>query len=259
MGDTLKLKGKVAIVTGSSRGIGRAIAIAMAKEGADLVVAARTEVEKEHLPGTTYETAHWVKREGRRALAIRTDITDDQQVAEMVKKTVAEFGRIDILVNNAGIGSPDSVLDISIKRWDLIMAVNLRGTFICTRMVLPHMIAQGSGHIVNLSSILATTIKGGVAYGVTKAAIARFTQGLAGEVKDYNIAVNALRPGYTETEGVKLVNPKLDTSKLQRPEMWGRYAALLVSQEPLAFTGRVFTVEDCRQEFGEAAPTEITL
>ena len=247
----MKLQGKVAIVTGASRGIGKAIALAMAREGADVVVAARTEVETGHLPGTIYQTAEQVSHQGRRALAIRMDITDDQQVAEMVRRTMGEFGRIDILVNNAGIGGSDTVLDTSVKRWDLIMAVNLRGTFICTKMVLPHMIAQGSGHIINLSSILATTVKGSVVYGVTKAAIIRFTQGLVEEVKGYNIAVNALCPSYTDTEGLRSLSLSLEQGKLQRPEMWGRYAVLIVSQEPLNFTGNVLASEDLRQEFGD--------
>lgn len=247
----MKLQGKVAIVTGASRGLGRAIALAMAKEGADVVVAARTEVETGRLPGTIYHTAEQVSHEGRRALAIRMDITDAEQVAAMVKRTMEEFGRIDILVNNAGISSLDSVVDTSIKRWDLVMAVNLRGTFICTKMALPHMIAAGGGHIINISSILATTIEGSVAYGVTKAAIVRFTQGLAAETREYNIAVNAFCPSYTDTEGLRLVFPSLDQIRLQRPEMWGRYAALVASQKPLDFTGKVLTLEALREELGD--------
>ena len=245
------LEGKVAIITGSSRGIGKAIALAMAKEGADIVVAARTEVEQERMPGTISQTAQMIKQMGRRVLAIRTDISDDQQVAEMVERTVAEFGHIDIIVNNAGIGSYDSVLDISVKRWDLIMAVNLRGTFICTKMVLPYMVNQKSGHIINISSILATTIRGSVAYGVTKAGIIRFTQGLARELKKFGIAANVLCPSFTDTEGVRLLSPGVDTSGFQSPEMWGRYAALVASQDPKNFLGKVLFVEDLRQELGE--------
>jgi len=249
---TLKLKDKVAIVTGSSRGIGRSIALEMAKEGAKIVVAARTEVETRQLPGTIYQTVEQVKREGGQALAIKMNITDDQQVKEMVRRTMAEFGRIDILVNNAGIGSPDSVIEISIKRWDLIIAVNLRGTFLCTKAVLPHMLTQRSGHIINMSSVVATAVEGSVVYGVTKAAIARFTQGLAKELKPYNIAVNALCPSFTDTEGVRFGFPGLDRGKLQQPKMWGRYAVLVAYQKPTKLTGRVLTVEDLKQEFGDS-------
>lgn len=248
----MRLEGKVAIITGASRGIGKAIARAMAREGADIVVAARTDVQEGHLPGSIYETADLVKREGRRALAVKMDITDARQIAEMVKKTMAELGRIDILVNNAGVGSTDSALEISEKRWDIIMAVNLRGTFICSKMVLPHMMARKRGHIINLSSIIALTGESSGAYGVTKAAIIHFTRGLAQEMRTHGIAVNALCPELTATEGVLLALPQLISSgKIQSPDMWGRYAALVASQEPHTFTGRVLTADDLRREFGD--------
>ncbi|MFX0200852.1 MAG: SDR family NAD(P)-dependent oxidoreductase [Candidatus Hodarchaeota archaeon] len=244
------LKGKVAIVTGSSRGIGKAIALAMAKEGANIVVAARTEVEKSRLPGTIHKTAEDVRQEGSRALAVRMDITDDHQVEEMVKKTIAEFGKIDILVNNAGIGTRGSLLETSTKTWDLIMKVNLRGTFVCTKMVLPHMIDRKNGHVINISSILERIIRESIVYGVTKAGLVRFTRGLARELKEHNIAVNALCPGVTLTEGVRLLNPNMDVSSLQRPEMWGRYAALVAARDA-SYTGKALLMEDLIQEFGE--------
>jgi citronellol/citronellal dehydrogenase len=241
----MKLENKVAIVTGASRGIGKAIAIALAREGASVVVAARTEQEGGHLPGTIHKTADEIRALGRRALAIKTDITKEEDVARLAKKTLLEFGPIDILVNNAGINFPGKVLDIPIKRWDLVIAVNLRGTFLCTKVVLPTMVKRRSGNIINLSSVVGTRmISFDVAYGVAKAAIERFTYGLAQEVKEYNIAVNALCPSLTDTEGFGQWMPGVDRSGWQRPEMWGRYAVFLANQDASSLTGKVLSAEE---------------
>jgi len=244
----MRLEGKVAIVTGASRGIGKAIALALAREGADVVAAARTEKETGPLPGTIHKTVDEIRALGRRALAVKTDVTKEEQVAEMVRRALEEFGHIDILVNNAGITVPGMVMDMPIKRWDLTIAVNLRGTFLCTKAVLPTMVERRSGNIINLSSILGTRdILGNVAYGVTKAAIERFSRGLAKEVEEYNIAVNALCPGYTDTEGLRLWAGDADRSGWQKPEMWGRYAVFLAGQDARSLTGRVLYVEDLEE------------
>ncbi len=248
----MKLEGKVAIVTGASRGIGKAIAFALAGEGADVVIAARTEEEKGPLPGTIHKTADEIRTLGRRALAIKTDVTKEEEVEAMVRRTIDEFGGIDILVNNAGINIPGTLVEVSTKRWDLIMAVNLRGMFLCTRAVLPKMMEQKKGSIINLSSILGTrVIEGGVPYGVTKAAIERFTSGLAWEVREYNIAVNSLCPSYTDTEGIRLLSFDVDRAHWQKPELWGGYAVFLACQDASTLTGRSLTAEEleelCRQ------------
>lgn len=241
----MKLENKVAIVTGASRGIGKAIAIALAREGASVVVAARTEQEGGPLPGTIHKTANEIRALGRRALAIKTDITKEEDVAQLAKKTLLEFGAIDILVNNAGINFPGKVLDIPIKRWDLVIAVNLRGTFLCTKAVLPTMVKRRSGNIISLSSVVGTRmILFDVAYGVAKAAIERFTHGLAEELKEYNIAVNALCPSLTDTEGFGQWMPGVDRSGWQRPEMWGRYAVFLANQDASSLTGKVLSAEE---------------
>jgi citronellol/citronellal dehydrogenase len=241
----MKLKDKVAIVTGASRGIGKAIAIALATAGAHIVVAARTEQEGGPLPGTIYKTADAIRALGGKALAIRTDVTKEDEVMELAERTLKEFGVIDILVNNAGIDFPGKFLDVPIKRWDLIMAVNLRGTFLCTKAVLPAMVKRRSGNIINLSSVAGTRlILLDLAYGVSKAAIERFTYGLAQEVKEYNIAVNALCPSITDTEGVALWMPSKDKSGWQKPEMWGRYAVFLAAQDARSLTGRVLSAEE---------------
>ena len=126
----MKLKDKVAIVTGSSRGIGKAIALGFAKEGAKIVVAARTEVENERMPGTIYKTAEMIKAMGGQALPVKCDVTIEQDIEDMAKKALAEFGRIDILVNNSGIAYFRPAWEMPSKRWDIVLRVNLTGAFL---------------------------------------------------------------------------------------------------------------------------------
>jgi len=243
----MRLKDKVAIVTGASRGIGKAIALALAKEGVNVVVAARSEIET-RLPGTIHKTVEEIHALNGSAFAVKTDLKRDEDVYNMVKKTIHQFGCIDILINNAGINISGTLMEISIKRWDLIMKINLRGTFLCTKAVLPFMIKQSSGSIINLSSILGTRmISGGVPYGVTKAAIERFTVGLAQEVREYGIAVNALCPSFTNTEGSMVIDPNGDRSTFQRAEIWGRYATFLASQDVSSLTGKCLTARELEE------------
>ncbi len=140
------MKGKVAIVTGASRGIGKAIALAYAKEGATVIVAARSETApSERLPGSIHETVEQIEALGGRALAVRCDVTDEAGVNAMVEQTLAEFGRVDVLVNNAAVDFPAKVVDMSAKRWEVVFRVGMTGPFLCSKAVLPAMIAQRSG------------------------------------------------------------------------------------------------------------------
>jgi 3-oxoacyl-[acyl-carrier protein] reductase len=248
----MELAKKVAIVTGSSRGIGRAIAIEMARAGARVVVVARTEVEqKGRLPGTIWKTVEEIQALGGEAIAIRADITQEEDVDALVAAVIGRWGTVDILVNNAGITTPERFVDLTVKRWDLVMGVNLRGTFLCTKAVLPKMIEQRSGNIINMSSVAGNVvIKGSIPYGVTKAAIERFTFGLAKEMRRYNIAVNALRPNLTVTEAVRHFLPETDTSTWQSPQMWGKYAVLVASQSAESLTGRLLDETTLKEIFG---------
>lgn len=241
----MNLDGNIAIVTGASRGIGKAIALALAEAGSNVIVTARSEVEG-RLPGTIHQTVEEIQALGGRALAVKTDVTKEAEINEMVRTVLERYGNIDILVNNAGIAIPGILTEVSTKRWDLVMGVNLRGTFLCTKAILPSMIARRSGSIINLSSILGTRVMdGGIPYGATKAAIERFTVGLAEEVREYNIAVNALCPGYTDTEGLRMLSsPNMDYSSLQRVETWGRYAVFLAQQDGNSLTGKCLTAEE---------------
>ena len=247
----MKLVDKIAIVTGASRGLGKAMAIELAREGASVAVAARTvEAGKGPLPGTIHETVNEIKKLGGKALAVRCDVSKEEDVALMVDQVEREYGAVDIMVNNAGVTTPESFLKLTTKKWDLVMNVNLRGTFLCTKAVLPQMVEKRSGSVINLSSILAKTVKFSIPYGATKAAIERYTLGLAKEMKKYNIAVNALRPDFTVTEAVETFLPDVDTSDWQQPEMWGRYTALVAAQNAETLTGRILDVEALREIFG---------
>lgn len=250
----MKFDGKVVIVTGASRGIGKATALAFAREGANVVVAARTERPEQHfLAGTIHETAEEIRTIGRRALPIRVDVSDEESVEQMVRQTLEVFGRIDILVNNAAIAFYSQVKDTLPRRWDTVVKVILRGTFLCCRAVIPTMMQQGSGSIVNISSKAADLdgpIVTGLAYCSAKAAIERFTNALAEEVKPFNIAVNCVKPrGKVDSEGMRHWNPDADYSTWDKPEdFMVKSILLLAGQDASKITGKIFVDEDlCRQ------------
>jgi NAD(P)-dependent dehydrogenase (short-subunit alcohol dehydrogenase family) len=196
----MKLRDKVAIVTGAGRGIGKAIAIAFGREGANVVAASRTLSE-------VSDTAKEIEALGRQCLPLRADISSRDDVEDMVYKTLEMFGRIDILVNNAGMLGPIGPLhENNIDEWIKTVHVNLIGTFLCCRAVLPAMIRQRRGKIINLSGGGAAYPKPNFsAYACSKAAVVRLTETLAEEVKDYNIQVNAIAPGAIKTRMVKQI------------------------------------------------------
>jgi len=188
------LSGRVALVTGGSRGLGRVIATALAKAGADVAVASRTQSDLD-------EAAEALRGCGRRALAIATDVTDEPSIRSMVEQTVGHFGRIDILVNNAGIGDTHAVVEMDAAQWDRVMHVNLRGPMLCCKHVGPHLIAQRSGKVINIGSVMAARVARYMTpYCASKAALVHFTRTLALEWIRHGIQVNALCPGYFLTD-----------------------------------------------------------
>lgn len=191
------LDGQVAIVTGASRGIGRNIAVELADEGCNVVIAARSETEGDpRLPGTIHSVAAECRAFGVGALAVPTDVTSDESLRALVERTLAEFGRLDILVNNAGLNFAGSFLDLPLKRWDLLWRLNVRGTVLATQLALPSMLARGHGVIVNISSRGADHAGpgGGSAYGVTKQAVRRLAEVVAAEYGDRGIRSFSLSP-----------------------------------------------------------------
>lgn len=253
----MKLKAKVAIITGASRGIGKAIAIGFAKEGANVVVAGRTEIEKnERLPGTIYKTAHEIEASGCRAFPVRCDVTEEESVNGMISKVLSEFGHIDILVNNAGVAFYYPVIETPLHRWELVLRVNLTGAFLCSRAVLPGMVEQKSGSIINISSLAATerdggTVSSGLAYGAAKAGLDRFTYGLAAEVGRFNIAVNCLKPHrVVNTEGMRFWIKEEERKGWVSPEKMVRCAIFLAHQDAMGVTGMVATDEEVYEWHG---------
>lgn len=248
----MELKDKVAIVTGASRGLGKAIAVGLAAQGARVVVAARSEtVKNAHLPGTISETVTEIEAAGGKALAVRCDVTKENSVQDMVKRTIEVFGGIDVLVNNAGVAFYYPVVETPLSRWDLVLRVNLHGTFLCSKAVLPTMIQQQSGSIVNISSLAANerdegTVPTGVAYAVAKAAVDRFSWGLATEVGRHNIAVNCLKPKEpVDTEGMRFwLAGNHKTEAWVSPEKMVKCALFLAAQDAKGVTGTVATDEE---------------
>ena len=243
----LELNNKVVIVTGGSRGLGKAIAIGLSKAGAAIVIAARTEKENNNLSGTIYSTAEAIKASGAEALAVRCDVTDEDSVNRMVQQTLNAYGRIDILVNNAGVAFYYPLIDTPAKRWELVIRVNLLGAFLCSKAVLPHMMRQKNGSIINISSLAADerdegAVPTGLAYAASKAALDRMTYGLASEAGKYNIAVNALKPHkVVDTDGMRLWQPDADRSQWQSAEMMVKAVNLLACQNSKGITGTVAT------------------
>jgi 2-deoxy-D-gluconate 3-dehydrogenase len=188
------LNDKVAIVTGASRGLGRAIALAYANAGADVVLASRDEVRLK-------EVSAEISQMGRKALHKRTNITKEGEVIDLVKAAFDEFGKIDILVNNAGTIVRKNAVDISTSEWDTVLDTNLKGAFWCCREAGKIMIAQRSGKVINIASAWATQARAGILpYPVSKAAVYHMTKALAIEWAQHNINVNCIVPGWFETE-----------------------------------------------------------
>lgn len=257
------LKNKVAIVTGGSRGIGRAVADEFAREGAQVAIAART----------AHELKAAAKEMGRLCgpvYAVRADISKKKDVRAFVEKTVKKYGRIDILVNNAGVIGPIGPLsDIEIDEWVEAIHINLIGAFLCMKSVLPHMIKQRSGKIINLSGGGAVSPRPNFsAYSASKAAVVRLTETLAGELRRYNIQVNAIAPGMVKTKITRDVVAAArragekefrEASTCVRgggtsPEKAARLAVFLASSASAGLTGKLISAQwDDWEFFGKNA------
>ena len=189
----MQLNSKTALVTGGGSGIGRAIALGLAGEGAAVAIA---DIEQDRVQHVEREARDL----GLKALALRADVAEENDVEEMVQMTVDTFGTVDILINNAGAASRGFVAECAVEDWDRVIAVNLRGTFLCSRAALRHMIPRRSGKVLNIVSGLGIRgSPGGAAYGASKAAIINLTKSLAREVAGFGINVNAITPGLTDT------------------------------------------------------------
>jgi NAD(P)-dependent dehydrogenase (short-subunit alcohol dehydrogenase family) len=255
---TEELDGRVAIVTGASRGIGKALALGLAARGASVVCAARTvTIDPGGLPGTIHATADAIARAGGRALAVRCDVGRADDLHTLVDEAVASFGRVDVLVNNAMAPTRGRFDDLSLAAWDESMTANVRSLFVLAKLVVPIMAATGGGSIVNISSggadhaATAAMPPGFLAYSVAKAAMERFTSALAPEIAARGIAVNALRPGAVKTElAARELGEGFDWTGWASPEDVVPAVAWLAAQIGTGFTGRIVDVSD----FGSTWP-----
>ena len=212
-------------------------------------VARSSEAKPAKLSGTIEETVRQVQALGRRSLACSCDVTKDEEVDAMARRTLAEFGRIDILVNNAGVSFPAAFSDTPMKRWDLVMNVNLRGAVLCTKAFLPQMMEQSSGRIINISSYLAEAfLPGMLSYSVSKIALERLSQGLALELQPHGIAVNALRiEMFIASEGWTHLNPNVDYSTWEKPEAAAEAVVWLAGRKR-TYSGHIITIGEVRRK-----------
>jgi citronellol/citronellal dehydrogenase len=239
------LQGRVAIVTGASRGIGRALALGLARAGCHVVLAAKSTTPTEKLPGSIYTVAEEVEALGGQALPVQVDVRDDGQIEAMAARALERFGRIDVLVNNAGALWWKPVTETPAKRFDLVMSVNARAAFLCSRAVLPAMIERRWGHVINMSPPLdLAMVPGRVAYAISKLGMTLLTFGLAEESRPHNIAVNSLWP-VTIIESQASINHALGAPAMWRkPDILVDCVLRIVQKEPASFTGQTLLDED---------------
>jgi NAD(P)-dependent dehydrogenase (short-subunit alcohol dehydrogenase family) len=247
----VELNGKVAIVTGASRGVGAATAVALGAKGVAVACAARaTDAAPLPLPGTIDDTVRRIEEAGGRAAAVPTNLAVDDEVEAMVASTAERLGPVDILVNNAAITFPGD-LQLPMKRFDLIFAVDLRAPVIATQAVLPGMIERGRGAIVNVSSAAAlNAYPGQMAYGMAKAALERFTASAAAELAPHGIPVNTFRIDVpVASEGFLAALPDWDHSDWEPPEVAAEGIVWMLEQPP-SYTGHNAGMARMRAEHG---------
>lgn len=245
------LKDKVAIITGASRGIGQCIALTFARQGADIVIAAKSDEPHPKLAGTIHTVADEVRALGQRALPVKVDVRDDAMIQEMVDKTMETFGRIDILINNAGALWWQPVLDTPMKRYDLINDINSRAAFACTQACLPHLLEGDGGHVLVFSPpVDLRHLPGKVAYLISKYGMTMLAHGLAEEMAGKPFSINALWP-VTAIQTAATINFNLGSPEIWRkPEILADATLALVTKPPGEISGKAMLDEDILRDEG---------
>jgi 3-oxoacyl-[acyl-carrier protein] reductase len=240
----MRLEGKIAVVTGAAQGIGRAIAETLASAGADVAVA---DLD----PGRSHETVAAIQKMGRQALNVKVNVADWNDAKAMVDQVIKQWGRIDVLVNNAGITRDGLLLRMKEEDWNLVLQVNLNGTFHCTKAVLPPMTKQRYGRIVNIASVVGIMGNVGQAnYAASKAAVIGFTKTVAREYASRSVTVNAVAPGFIDTAMTQGLSPEVKETlqkqiplgRLGQPADIAAAVRFLASDEAGYITGHVLHV-----------------
>jgi citronellol/citronellal dehydrogenase len=242
------LQGKTVFITGASRGIGLAIGIAAARDGANVVVAAKSNVPNPKLPGTIHSAAEEIERAGGKALAVKCDIRDDADIAAAVKAAVERFGGIDVLVNNASAIHLAGTLETPMKRYDLMHQVNARGTFACSQACIPHLASSANPHILNLSPPLSMNprwFESHVAYTMAKYGMSMCVLGMSGELAERRIAVNALWPRTViATAALNLLGGDETAKHGRTAEIVADAAVAILKRDSRTCTGNFFIDEE---------------
>ncbi|MEJ2427129.1 MAG: NAD(P)-dependent oxidoreductase [Candidatus Thiodiazotropha sp.] len=248
------LQGKTLFITGATRGIGLAIALRAARDGANIVIAAKTDQPHPHLPGTLASAAEEIQAAGGQALGIKTDIRDEQQIADAVNQAVERFGGIDILVNNASAISLTGTLKTPMKRFDLMHQVNARGTFATSQACLPHLLQADNPHILNLSPPLSMQpkwFKNHCAYTMAKYGMSLCVLGMAEEFREQGVGVNALWPCTAiYTAAIAMLGGEVKPEQCRTGEIVADAAHVILTRDSRACSGNFYTDEVVLREAG---------
>lgn len=251
-----KLKNKVIVITGGSRGIGLAIALRLAADGAKIAILAKTDQLNPKLPGTIYTAANAIVEAGGKALPIKCDIRDEKQVADAYAQVICEFGGIDVLINNASAISLTDTTNTDMKRFDLMQAVNGRGTYICSKLAIPHLRKSKNPHILTLSPPLNLNPQwfgSHLAYTISKYTMSMVTLGLAKEMACCGIAVNSLWPEFIiDTAAIaNMPNGKEMTRHSRKPEVMAEAAHWILRQKACKVSGNFFIDSEILKNNGQ--------
>ncbi len=246
MTNTKQLKDQIAIVTGASKGIGKAIAKELSNQGAKIVI----NYNSDHKAAE--QISNEINKTGGESIKIQTDVSDENAVSEMIKKTISEFQKIDILVNNAGITKDKLAIRMTSDDWNKVITTNLNSTFLCTKYTLPYMLKAKYGRIINISSVVGMTGNPGQSnYSASKAGLIGFTKAIAREVGTRNITSNAIAPGYISTEMTNAINSNIQEKILSNipmnrfgsPEEIAQLVGFLSSEKAAYITGQTIVID----------------